>query len=173
MISRRSFILGLTAAAVSYPFSGAFGSSTSERTLDVYNVHTDEALEITYFSEGSYDTDALEKINYLMRCHYANEMRPIDIRVLDLLCDIKERLYSNKQIEIISAYRSPEYNEFLRTRSRKVSRDSYHLQGQAIDFTISGENKETLARVAKSFFTGGVGKYRDFVHIDVGPVRYW
>jgi len=173
MISRRAFIQGLTAAAVSYPFSRAFGIGPSERTLNIYNVHTDESIGITYFSGGSYDTSALNRINYLMRCHYTNEVCPIDVGVLDLLCDIKDRLGSSKHIEIVSAYRSPEYNDFLRTKSRKVVRDSYHLQGLAIDFTIAGESRKTLASIAKSFFAGGVGKYREFVHIGVGPVRYW
>ncbi len=173
MISRRKFILCLSVAAVAYPLSGAFGSWPSERSLHAYNVHTDESLEITYFSEGSYNRDALEKINHLLRCHYTNEVYPIDTGVLDLLCGIKNRLGENRRIEVISAYRSPEYNDVLRTQSRNVARNSFHLQGMAIDFTISGISKKSLARVAKSFFAGGVGIYQDFVHIDVGPVRYW
>jgi len=173
MISRRTFIRGLTAAAVAYPLSGAFGSWPSERSLNAYNVHTDEALEITYFSEGSYDTDALEKINYLLRCHYTNEVHPVNTGVLDLLCGIQDRLDGNRQIEVISAYRSPEYNDVLRTKSERVARNSLHLQGLAIDFAVSGVSREALARIAKSFFAGGVGKYREFVRIDIGPVRYW
>jgi len=173
MISRRTFILGLTAAAVAYPLSGVFGSWPPDRTLNAYNIHTDEALEITYFSEGSYDTAALEKINHLMRCHYTNEVHSIDTNVLDLLCDIQDSLGGNRQVEIISAYRSPEYNDILRTKSRKVARNSLHLQGMAIDFAVSGVDQEALARTAKSFFAGGVGKYPEFVHIDIGPVRYW
>ncbi len=173
MISRRKFILGLSAAAFAFPLSGAFGSWPAERSLNAYNVHTDESLEITYFSEGSYDSAALEKINHLLRCHYTNEVHPIDTGVLDLLSGIKDTLGENRRIEIISAYRSPEYNDVLRTQSRNVARNSFHLQGRAIDFTVSGISKNSLVRIAKSFFAGGVGKYQDFVHIDVGPVRYW
>ena len=173
MISRRAFIQGLTAIAVSYPFSKACGSEPAERTISLYNVHTDEAGDITYFSDGRYDYEALSKINHLMRCHYANEVKPIDISVLDLLCDIQDSLGKKKRVEVISGYRSHEYNEYLRTRSKKVARDSYHLQGLAVDFTVSGISKETLTDLARSFYAGGVGKYREFVHIDVGPVRYW
>lgn len=173
MISRRTFMLGLSAMALAYPFGEAFGSWLPERTLNAYNVHTDESLEITYFSEGSYDAGALEKINHLLRCHYTNEVHPIDTGVLDLLCGINDRLGVDRQIEIISAYRSPEYNDILRTQSRNVARNSFHLQGLAIDFTVSGAGQKSLARIAKSFFAGGVGKYEEFVHIDVGPVRYW
>lgn len=173
MISRRAFIQGLAAAAVFCRNTGAFGSVTSERILSLYNVHTDESLDVTYFSDGSYDYEALGKINQLMRCHYADEVKPISTGVLDLLCDIKDRLHEDRRIEIISGYRSAAYNEYLRMRSRKVARDSYHMQGLAIDFSVSGMSKNTLTGIAKSFHAGGVGKYREFVHIDVGPIRYW
>ncbi len=166
-------MLGLAAAVATYPVSGAFGSWPEERTLYAYNVHTNESLEITYFSQGSYDTAALEKINYLLRCHYTNEVHPMDTGVLDLLCDVKERLGSSGPVEVISAYRSQEYNDILRAQSRSVARNSFHLQGLAIDFKVSGVHQKSVAHVAKSFFAGGVGMYRDFVHIDVGPVRYW
>jgi uncharacterized protein YcbK (DUF882 family) len=173
MISRRTFIQALTASAVFFPFSKAFGSAPPERTLSLYNVHTDESLEATYFSEGSYDYEALEKINTLMRCHYSNEIKPIDTRLLDLLWDIRERTGKVRQIEVISGYRSFEYNEYLRSKSRKVARDSYHRQGLATDFSMNGISRETLSKIARSLYAGGVGTYREFVHIDVGPVRYW
>lgn len=173
MISRRVFIQGLAAVAVLYPYTKALGSVPSERTLSLYNVHTDESLDVTYFSDGSYDYEALGKINHLMRCHYADEVKPISTEVLDLLCDIKDRSHKDRRIEIISGYRSVEYNEYLRTRSRNVARNSYHMQGLAIDFSVSGMSKNTLTEIAKSFYAGGVGKYSEFVHIDVGPIRYW
>jgi uncharacterized protein YcbK (DUF882 family) len=173
MISRRTFIQALTASAAFFSFSKAFGSAPSEKTLSLYNVHTDESLEATYFSEGSYDYEALEQINNLMRCHYSNEIKPIDVRLLDLLCDIRERTGKDRQIEVISGYRSFEYNEYLRARSRKVARDSYHRQGLAVDFSMSGTNRETLSKIARSLYAGGVGTYKEFIHIDVGPVRYW
>jgi len=173
MISRRAFIQGLAAAAILCSYTKALGSVPLERALSLYNVHTDEDLDVTYFSDGSYDYEALGKINHLMRCHHADEVKPIDTGVLDLLCDIKDRLHKDRRIEIISGYRSVEYNEYLRLRSRKVARDSYHMQGLAIDFSISGMSKKTLSGIAKSFYAGGVGKYRQFVHIDVGPIRYW
>jgi len=173
VISRRTFIQGLAAVAVLFPSARALGSIPSERTLSLYNVHTDENLDVTYFSDGSYDYEALDKINHLMRCHYADEAKPISIEVLDLLCDIKDRLHEDRSIEIISGYRSAAYNAYLRSRSGNVARNSYHMQGMAIDFSISGMSKNTLTGIAKSFNAGGVGKYSEFVHIDVGPIRYW
>jgi len=173
MISRRTFIQGLAAVAVLFPYTRAFGSVLSERTLSLYNVHADENLDVTYFSDGSYDYEALDKINHLMRCHYADEVKPISIEILDLLCDISGLIHKDRRIEIISGYRSAAYNDYLRSRSGNVARNSYHIQGMAIDFSISGMSKDTLTEIAKSFNAGGVGKYSEFVHIDVGPIRYW
>jgi uncharacterized protein YcbK (DUF882 family) len=98
---------------------------------------------------------------------------PIDIKVIDLLCDIKDRCGRNKEITIISGYRSSLYNGLLRRQGRNVSRNSLHLEGRAIDFTIEGVSKRKLVYIAKSFKAGGVGKYPEFVHIDVGDLRYW
>lgn len=173
MISRRAFIQGLAAVTVFCRSNRAWANMATERTLSLYNVHTDESLDVTYFTEGSYDYEALDQINYLMRCHYADEVKPISTEVLDLLCDIKDRFHKDRRIEIISGYRSPAYNQYLRSRSRNVARNSYHMQGLAIDFSVSGMSKDTLTQIARSFYAGGVGKYSEFVHVDVGPVRYW
>ncbi len=173
MISRRAFIQGLAAFAVITPYAEALGSVRPERSLSLYNIHTDEGLDVTYFSDGTYDYEALNKIYHLMRCHHTGRVKPISTEVLDLLCDITALTHKDRRIEIISGYRSPEYNDYLRARSRKVARNSYHMQGMAIDFSVSGMSKSRLSGIARSFYAGGVGKYSDFVHIDVGPVRHW
>ncbi len=163
----------MAAASVLYPFGKVFGSVKAERHLSLYNIHTDESLDISYFSAGSYDFEALDKINYLLRCHYNNTVKPIDIGVLDLLCDVKNRIGADKEIQIISGYRSPEYNDYLRGIGRNVAKNSYHMKGVAIDFSIHGFSMGSLSQAAKSFLAGGVGRYAEFVHIDTGPVRYW
>jgi len=173
MITRRHFLKAIAAASVLYPFGKVFGADQPERRLRLYNIHTDESLDISYFSSGSYDFEALGKINHLLRCHYNNTVKPIDIRVLDLLCDVKTRVGADKEIHIISGYRSPEYNDHLRGLGRNVAKNSYHMRGTAIDFSIQGFSMGSLSQAAKSFLAGGVGQYAGFVHIDTGPVRYW
>jgi uncharacterized protein YcbK (DUF882 family) len=173
MITRRKFIKTIAAASVFYPFGRVFASENADRSLSLYNIHTDESLDISYFSAGSYDFGALDKINHLLRCHYNNKVKPIDIGVLDLLCDIKKRIGTDKQLQIISGYRSPEYNEYLKSIGRNVARNSLHMQGVAIDFSIHGFSTSSLSQAAKSFLAGGVGQYADFVHVDTGRVRYW
>jgi uncharacterized protein YcbK (DUF882 family) len=178
MISRRNFLKTVAAGvAAVYPFKKAFASQKAfletEKTLNMYNTHTGESINIKYHGFGVYDSNALDRINHFLRCHYTNEVRAIDVKLLDLLCDIQSIFGNGTQIKIISGYRSLEYNEYLRSLGRRVSKNSLHLQGVAIDFEIPGVSNYELYRIAKSFGAGGVGLYSEFVHIDTGRVRYW
>jgi uncharacterized protein YcbK (DUF882 family) len=175
MISRRNLLKSfLMVPAACVLLSGrVLAMETVDRRLDLYNIHTGESLKTTYCSSGVYDYEALEDISYLMRCHYTNKVKPIDVRVLDILSNVKDTVGKNKQIHVISGYRSPEYNGYLRSIGRHVASHSLHMKGDAIDFTIDGVDNDHLAGIARSFVAGGVGTYPDFVHIDCGRVRYW
>jgi uncharacterized protein YcbK (DUF882 family) len=144
-----------------------------DRILNLHNTHTGERLHVKYCSCGVYDKDAIDGLNRLLRCHYTNEIKPIDVGVLNLLCDIKDRTQKDTEIQIISGYRSPAYNEYLRRTGRGVVKNSLHLQGRAIDFNLPQVGTTKLYTLARSFYAGGVGHYPDFVHIDNGRIRYW
>jgi uncharacterized protein YcbK (DUF882 family) len=173
MISRRRFLKAIIAGALAFRIKNVLACQKPVRILSIYNIHTCESLYVQYYSSGEYDPQAIERINYLLRCHYTNEIKTLDINVINLLCDIKDSIDKNGQIQIISGYRSLAYNEFLRKQGRKVSKNSLHIRGLAIDFSIEGVSNNELSHIARSFSAGGVGKYRNFVHIDVGRLRYW
>ncbi len=173
VISRRTFLKNAAICTALIAAPRLAFSSPRDRSLHLFNIHTEEEIDICYCTDGSYDYEALERINNLLRCHYNNEVKPIDPAVLDLLSDIREQMTPGSRIEIISGYRSPEYNEYLRSIGRHVAGKSYHLQGLAIDFSIPGLKTRSISRVAKEYSAGGVGTYPEFVHIDVGPVRFW
>jgi uncharacterized protein YcbK (DUF882 family) len=173
MLSRRNFLKGALACTLLYPFGDALAAENEERILNMLNTHTGETLEIKYFANGAYDQGAIDRLNYLLRCHYTNEVKPVDVRLLDLLCSIKDRIGRTKQIRVISGYRSPSYNCLLRSEGHRVARASFHMKARAIDFTIPGVTNHDLSRLAKSFAAGGVGVYSAFVHIDTGPQRIW
>jgi uncharacterized protein YcbK (DUF882 family) len=151
----------------------ARAGSSPEKALSLHNVHTGERLSTQYCVDGCYDETELGRINYILRCHYTNGVKPINLKVINLLCDIKDRLAPGKEIAIISGYRSPEYNEYLRRLGRHVAAGSLHMTGLAIDFAMDGVGMGELCRTAKLFAAGGVGSYPEFVHIDVGRVRCW
>jgi uncharacterized protein YcbK (DUF882 family) len=43
----------------------------------------------------------------------------------------------------------------------------------AADVALEGVNLNDLHRMGLRLEKGGVGKYSNFVHLDVGPVRSW
>lgn len=176
MISRRKFLKAVAAGIALSSFGGfpAFAyQDTQSRTLSMYHIHTGEELNVTYCISGRYDRDALENINYFLRCHYTNEVKEIDVGVIDLLCDIKDETEADHRIQIISGYRSPAYNDLLLCQGKGVAKNSLHRYGLAIDFSLEGIDTSDIFRLAKSFHAGGVGLYPEFVHIDVGKVRSW
>ena len=80
-------------------------------------------------------------------------------------------------IDIVCGYRTPESNEYLRSRSADtgVAEHSQHMLGKAIDIQVPGVRTLALRNAALSIGAGGVGYYptSKFVHVDVGPVREW
>jgi uncharacterized protein YcbK (DUF882 family) len=180
MMSRRNFLKCGIASLCGYQlgnlrsvFASTGLESTAERVLKLYNIHTGERLHTCYRIGGNYVQEEISRINHFLRCHYANVVKPISIQVIDLLCEVKNYFACGKEINIISGYRSPEYNQHLRSLGRHVAEGSLHLDGLAIDFAIPGIRTEKLAKAAVQLQTGGVGLYPEFVHIDVGRVRHW
>ena len=143
------------------------------RVLNLYNTHTGEQLALRYSAKGTWSKDDQQKLNYFLRCHYTNEIKPIPPELTTVLCRVKDRFGPARQIKVISGYRSREYNEYLRMTGHHVAQESLHLQGLAVDFSIPGIRNRDVSRYAKKLRQGGVGRYPDFVHIDIGRVRYW
>lgn len=146
-----------------------------EKKLSLYNTHTGESLNTVYYSRGESLIDSLSDINNIMRDHRSGEIEKIDTKLLDTLYLLSERLNTQNAFHIISAYRSPETNNMLRKSSSGVAKKSLHIYGKAVDVRLPGCNLEELREAALQLKRGGVGYYpgSDFVHLDVGPYRYW
>lgn len=179
-IERRDFLrLGMLASAASLFPGSAFASVrhwlAPERSLSVYNIHTREGFERAYWSQGAYVPEALHEINYILRDHRTDEIRSIDPRLLDLLYAIHGRLAVGSPFHILSGYRSPATNAYLRKRGRGVAKNSLHMQGMAADVRLPGCDLSLLRQAALDLEGGGVGYYprAGFVHVDVGRRRFW
>jgi uncharacterized protein YcbK (DUF882 family) len=145
-------------------------------SLSLFNTHTGEKLTTSYRTpEGDYDAEALKSINWILRCHYSNEVANMDIRVLNFLNMVDNRLGGDNEIHIISGYRSLEYNDLLRRGSDGVSKHSLHIEGKALDIVIPAVNLSTVRKTALALRQGGVGYYPEtgFIHIDSGKLRTW
>jgi uncharacterized protein YcbK (DUF882 family) len=179
-ISRRGFLAaGLAATALCFlPYEAVAAASKAfafERTLSFDNIHTGEKMKTIYWEQGTYVPQALADINYILRDYRTGEVKEIDTDLLDLLFVLQRKLESKVPFDIISGYRSPETNALLHSRSRGVAQHSLHIQGKAIDIRLPGYELNTLRCAAVDLRRGGVGYYpsSDFVHVDVGRVRYW
>ena len=146
-----------------------------ERSLKFYNLHTGESLTTTYCENGCYVDGALREINYIMRDFRANEIKPINPRLLDLLYSLNRRLATPEPFHLISGYRSPATNAMLAARSEGVAHRSLHIEGKAADIRVPGRRLWEVWQTSMEMLAGGVGFYprSDFVHVDVGRVRFW
>jgi uncharacterized protein YcbK (DUF882 family) len=145
------------------------------RTLSFFHTHSKESLTVTFKVNGRYDEAGLAKINHFLRDwrnHHQTKMNP---HLFDILWEVNRDTGGKEPIQIISAYRSPETNNMLRSRSSGVAKHSQHIQGNAIDFRIPGVALADLRAAGLRLQRGGVGFYpgSDFVHMDTGTIRHW
>jgi uncharacterized protein YcbK (DUF882 family) len=179
-LSRRKFIgvvlcAGISGISSKSAFAAIKELPTTDRSLSLYSPHTKDSFSGVYWRNGKYVTDALKNINHIMRDFRADDIKQIDTHLLDLLSAISAKLKSEKPFYVISGYRSPKTNAQLRKRGKGAVKNSYHIKGKAVDIRLPGYKTSTLRRTACKLKGGGVGYYprQRFVHIDVGPIRYW
>mgnify|MGYP000356535900 CR=1 FL=1 len=180
-LNRRQLLrAGLLASAVCLSPLPAWANysllGAPERSLSLVNTHTGELLKkVVYWEQGSYLPDALDHLNYALRDHRTDEVHSIDPITLDLMAAISRKIGAKQPFEIISGYRSPKTNAALRKKSGGVAKNSYHMQGKAVDLRLPGVPLKVVRKVALDLRMGGVGYYpqSDFVHIDSGRVRSW
>lgn len=167
------------ASAIILPHEKAFAAANSvfsiERSLSFYNLHTGEELTTTYWRKGKYSEAALADINYILRDYRTGDIKKIDSTLLDLLFALSNKVGANEPFHIISGYRSPKTNAMLAKRSVGVAKHSQHILGKAVDIRLPECGLDCLHKAAIELRGGGVGYYHasDFIHVDVGRVRYW
>src|SRR5579859_6711631 len=118
------------------------------RELAFYNVHTGESLKAVYFENGHYVPGALHEIDYFFRDFRANEVKPIDTQLLDVLYDIRGELGTHRPFNLVSGYRSPATNAWLATFNEGVARHSMHIEGKASDIHVPGVQLADVQRAA-------------------------
>ena len=148
--------------------------SFGPRSITLKNLHTDETLDAVYWENGQYIPDALQAVNHVLRDFRTGDVHPIEPGLLDLITDLRARVGSKAQFQVISGYRSPQTNAMLRELSAEVAQHSLHMDGKAIDIVLEDVDLDGLHRAALDMSRGGVGYYPGrFLHVDVGPVRRW
>lgn len=156
-------------------YAKAVVSTPKPLRLRLRNINTGETLVATH-KAGRFASKDLSKLNYLFRDRRTNQIKAIDPNLFLKLTQIQAKLgLRNAEIAIVSGYRSAKTNAMMRSRSRGVASNSYHIQGKAVDFYIPNVPLAKIKNVAENLRNGGVGYYprSNFVHVDTGPVRTW
>jgi uncharacterized protein YcbK (DUF882 family) len=180
---RRRF-LGLISAALALPFASKLAALAPrplpplpcDRGLSFYNTHSGESATVEYCRAGALVPESLVKINYILRDTLTNEIKEIDVALLDLLVRLDLAVPTEGPFHVISGYRAPSTNEYLRRHGGGgVVANSLHLVGKAIDIRVPGVALRRLYLAAVDLGLGGVGLYpsEDFIHVDTGRVRTW
>ena len=152
-------------------------SSAEDRTISMFNIHTQETISITYKRDGRFIPEALQQLNHFMRDWRANLEHKIDPNLIDILWELHEQLGSKEPIHLVCGYRSPQTNEMLRHTVGGQAKNSRHLVGEAADIILPDVPLKQVRYAALALERGGVGYYPTsglpFVHVDTGNVRHW
>ncbi len=174
-LSRRAFLLSsvCTAAGLLLP-RVVFGAKMTKMPLSFYHTHTGEKM-IVHYQPGLYTGSVRRALEYFLRDFRTGEKHPLDPQLFDSLHAIQKCCGKPTPFEVISGYRSPKTNDFLRRKSSGVARKSWHMQGRAVDIRVTGLPTTTLRDLALEQHKGGVGFYAksDFIHLDTGRQRNW
>lgn len=181
--SRRKFLI-LASSFVAATATSTFGSSLlatsrprfTSRKIALYNIHTQEGFEGTYWREGSYDEKAMARLITLLRDRRNNKQHPIDPRLFDVLHRLQSTVGVQDPFHVICGYRSKETNLALHKKSHGVAKKSLHVEGKAIDLRLENLSLKELCHAARSLKAGGVGYYpkSNFIHVDIrAKPAYW
>ncbi|HYE50620.1 MAG TPA: DUF882 domain-containing protein [Azospirillaceae bacterium] len=136
-----------------------------------------ERADVVYWHNGAYDPRAMEKVSLLLRDRTAGKIGAIDPLLLDFLFDLLYRtgLPPTTEIHVYSGYRAPETNAKLVKANPQAARESFHMQGKAVDVKVPILPGAAIAEIAKTMQRGGAAYYPStgHTHVDTGPVRTW
>ncbi len=176
-MSRRRFLTASAQLALGLLLSSpldALSSPAEPHMLSFIHTHTGEQLELTYIP-GRYPQTARSQLKTFLRDYRTGETHVIDPALMEILSRIQRISDSKGVYEVISGYRSPKTNSYLRRKSPGVAKDSLHMQGMAIDVRLTDVRTRDVRDIARQLRFGGVGYYAksDFVHLDTGQIRCW
>lgn len=126
-------------------------------------------------ADGLLLPEGIDRLSWLWRdWRDADRAVWIDYRLFDILAWIQTRAALEddqpRRFVLTSGYRTPERN----ARIEGAARNSQHIHGRAADLLMEGVDLARLATLAEAAGAAGIGRYRRFLHIDVGQEgRRW
>ena len=173
MVGRRRFFIfgGAAASNAAWPGLGRTAGAP-ERWIWAQN-HAGEEVAVAYRAGDAYDTAALARLRRLFRDLRAGSEGPLPPLLVDVLSVVQERWAYTRPLTVGSGFRTSRTNASL----EGAAPASLHLRGLAADITVRGVRPDELGgavwALSQRLGFMGVGLYRGFVHVDVGPRRAW
>lgn len=147
------------------------------RRIVLLHPRSKERVDVIYFYNGAYDPHAMRQIDLLLRDRRTGQVGRIDPLLMDFMFDLLQRtgLPPTTVVEVTDGFRSPGTNADLVRDNANAARESYHLQGRAMDFKVPLLPGAALGEIAKTMQRGGAAYYPStgHTHIDTGPNRTW
>lgn len=178
--TRRRVLTYMAGAAalpmLSLPELAEAAMKKNARLLAFNHLHTGEKMAVVYRIGGDYVPQAMQQLRHLTRDFRTGDMHNMDPNLYDLLWQLSRDVSTTQPFEIVSAFRSPQTNQALRSRSRHsgVATRSLHMDGAAMDICLADVKLAQLRDAALDLKAGGVGYYPEgFIHVDTGRVRRW
>jgi uncharacterized protein YcbK (DUF882 family) len=150
-------------------FSGRLARADEMRTeplekpsghIELYAVNFRQEVTVDLYNEdGSFNADAVDKLNHVFRCKRTDTEKAIDPHLYEMLSRVYDKF--QKRIELVSGFRN----------QKRTS--SFHFHGSASDIRIPGISDTKLHQFVTSLDAGGMGigiyPRAGFVHIDIRP----
>lgn len=170
-----AFAATTVVAAPTFANAAGLRGAGDIRRIRMYSGRTGERLDMIYWIEGEYISDAFKELNHFMRDWRTDDVVKMDLRTVDIMAAAHNLMDVNEPYMLLSGYRSPKTNAMLRSRSGGVAKNSLHMKGQAADLRLASRSVNQIAKAAAACHGGGVGRYSgsNFVHMDCGAVRTW
>src|ERR1700745_379437 len=159
LLSRRRVLGAAVAAAAVGLVDPVPAVSFSPRSVALYNIHTGEWLRTVYWADGHYIREAVRDINWILRDHHSDEIRPMDAGVLDVLGMLRDRLDTHDPFLVVCGYRSPSTNMSMYLRHEGVAKKSYHIKRLAVDLRSERRDLTQIRDAAFGLRSGGVWYY--------------
>jgi uncharacterized protein YcbK (DUF882 family) len=166
MVRRRAML----AAALAAP---AVAHAQAETRFVWLRNAAGEDLAVGYRAGERHDPAAMVRLRHLLRDLQVNEEGPMPPLLVDMLSVLQEGWDYRHPIEVVSGYRNAERNVAI----EGAAAASLHIIGHAADFRVPALPLDFVAaaawRLSSRLGFMGIGLYREFVHLDIGPRRLW
>jgi len=144
-------------------------------SLALVNAHNDERAAVHYRrKDGTYDPAELGRIRHLVRSQGDARETDVSLRLVEVLSWLQHTA-GGKPLVVLSGYRSPDYNQGLKTQGKAVAGGSLHTEGLATDLAFPRAELPRLWHRVRDLDCCGAGYYakEGFLHVDVGRPRFW